>query len=99
GPARSALLPSTSPFRSRTVGDGVARSRLVALLDEVPGLERVTENSSGVVWRVSTAEVTPARAALIGADGVATPVPAEVVGVDEQDRKSTRLNSSHVKIS
>src|SRR5690606_40135684 len=27
------------------------------------------------------------------------PVPAHVIGVEIQDRKSTRLNSSHVKIS
>lgn len=78
------VVPPVDSDVTRTVGDEVARSRLVALLDEVPGLERVTENSSGVVWRVSTAEVTPARAALIGADGVATPVPAEVVGVDAE---------------
>ncbi len=34
--------------------DATARGRLIAQLDTVPGLERVTENSSGVIWRVST---------------------------------------------
>ncbi|MBK5250435.1 MAG: hypothetical protein JJE50_13565, partial [Actinomycetales bacterium] len=44
------------PVDSRVTGvheaDEAARSRLVALLDSVLGLERVTQNDSGVIWRV-----------------------------------------------
>jgi hypothetical protein len=78
------LVPPTDSAIMGGNGDDVARSRLISLLDGVPGLERVTENSSGVVWRVSTERAVPARAVLISSDGVSTPVPAGVVDVDTE---------------
>jgi hypothetical protein len=45
------------PIASGTVPD---RAALVARLDSTPGLERITESSSGVVWRISpTADAAP----------------------------------------
>ncbi|WP_156252414.1 glycosyltransferase [Pseudactinotalea terrae] len=72
-PLDSAVTGSTS--------DDVGRDRLIALLDSVRGLERVTENDSGVVWRVSTEETAVGRVLLVAADGTTTRVPADVVGV------------------
>lgn len=44
------------PADSRATGvsrpDDAARTRLIAQLDSVLGLDRVTENASGVIWRV-----------------------------------------------
>ncbi|ACQ79467.1 glycosyl transferase domain-containing protein [Beutenbergia cavernae DSM 12333] len=52
--------------------DTTARARLVASLDATAGLERVTENASGVVWRVA-ADVGSSRARIVtpGDDGAA----------------------------
>ncbi|MFV0252354.1 MAG: glycosyltransferase [Beutenbergiaceae bacterium] len=66
------------------VGDDLARARLVAVLDGVLGLERVTENESGVVWRVDTEAVTVARVIQLGADGQREPVSAQAVAVGTQ---------------
>lgn len=43
-------------------GSGAARDRLVARLDATAGLERVTENETGVVWRVALADGPQAAA-------------------------------------
>ncbi|WP_454778323.1 glycosyltransferase [Georgenia muralis] len=54
---------------------GAERTALVARLDATAGLERVTENAAGVVWRVSTdaarsgAAESVARARVVDADG------------------------------
>lgn len=52
-------------------GSGDARDRLVARLDATSALERVTENSTGVVWRVvpERSDVPVARARVHDADG------------------------------
>jgi hypothetical protein len=57
-------------------GSGDARDRLVARLDATAGLERVTENSTGVVWRVAPEEtgLPVARARVVDADGRALEV-------------------------
>ncbi len=62
-------------------GDETARDRLIGLLDSVRGLERVTENDSGVVWRVSTEEGASARVVTVDANGATVVVPSEVVDV------------------
>nr|WP_297424742.1 glycosyltransferase [uncultured Actinotalea sp.] len=48
-----------------------ARAALVAQLDATPGLERVTETASGVIWRVAVADggTTTAWARAVGAGG------------------------------
>lgn len=65
-----------------------ARDQLVARLDATAGLERVTENSSGIIWRVSVAADAPgaavstARVRIIEADGtVSSSLPSEPVEV------------------
>ena len=63
-----------------------ARTELVARLDATPGLARVTENPSGVIWRVATdgrdsAAQAIARLTLVDHEGtVLGPVPADPVG-------------------
>jgi len=42
--------------------DAGPRTQLVGRLDSTAGLERITENSSGVIWRVQTATVAGAAA-------------------------------------
>lgn len=56
-----------------------ARTELVARLDATPGLERVTETGSGIIWRVAAGELgtTAAWARLAGEDGDVVPVPSE----------------------
>jgi hypothetical protein len=75
------IVPPLDSVITGSTTDDVARARLIALLDSVRGLERVTENASGVVWRVSTEEASVARVALVAADGTTTPVAAGVVDV------------------
>lgn len=75
------VVPGADSVVAPSGGDETGRDRLVALLDGTRGLERVTENEAGVVWRVSTEEATAARVVLTGADGVVTTVSAQVVGV------------------
>lgn len=69
------------------------RAALVARLDSTPGLERITENSSGVVWRISPAAgaapvVTSWARTVVPAAGSAAEqdvaVPATSSGVDTQ---------------
>ncbi len=69
------------------------RAALVARLDSTPGLERITENSSGVVWRISpVADAAPvvtswARTVVPAAGSTAeqdVAVPATASGVDTQ---------------
>ncbi len=52
-------------------GSGDARDRLVARIDSTAGIERVTENETGTVWRVSPAEGAGliARVRVVGPDG------------------------------
>jgi len=57
------LLPATTEADQ-------ARAELVARLDMVPGLERMTEGQAGVVWRVAPDGVDPAYARVESADGV-----------------------------
>src|SRR5204862_2149503 len=83
-PPSSTLFPYTTLFRShRAVG---VRQRVPLGADQVDG---------GLLGLAVPLVGHVDRADLRGADG-----PLEVVvGVDRLDRKSTRLNSSHVEIS
>lgn len=42
--------------------ESTARSELVGLLDATAGLERITENAAGVIWRVQATAVDPGTA-------------------------------------
>ncbi len=48
--------PEDSTVIGAAAVDTSARSAIIAELDAVPGLDRVTENSAGVIWRVSLGE-------------------------------------------
>lgn len=66
-------------------GGGGARERLVARLDATGGLERVTENQTGTVWRVAPPEGSAliARARVVSADGTVTAVvPTDGVSIE-----------------
>lgn len=72
--AGSATAADATPDAAR------ARAALVAQLDATPGLERVTETASGVIWRVAVADrgTTTAWARLQGeAGGDPVVVPAD----------------------
>ncbi|GAA4434158.1 hypothetical protein GCM10023169_41420 [Georgenia halophila] len=78
-PERSFVAPGTEPTTAE-------RGALIERLDNTAGLERVTENESGAIWRVSTAGVdsadSVARARVVGGDGdVLRYLPAGVVGM------------------
>ncbi len=66
------VVPATSDV-TRAPLDTAARGRLIPLLDSVAGLDRVTENTSGVIWRVrASQEATDAdiaRAQILDGDG------------------------------
>ena len=49
-PGEDSAVTGTAPV------DTAARAAIIAELDAVPGLDRVTENSAGILWRVSLGE-------------------------------------------
>ncbi|RMI03678.1 glycosyltransferase family 2 protein, partial [Cellulomonas triticagri] len=65
------LVPPVPVAQGDDVAQGQARSALVGRLDSTPGLERITEGDTGVIWRVQ-----PAGAA--SGDDDAEPVTAVV---------------------
>src|SRR2546430_7364754 len=83
-PPRSTLFPYTTLFRSRVVVAYV-RSRI--------GVGEAAGIAVGKGTRVE--ERVPVRGAL----HANTTAPDESAGIGEEDRKSTRLNSSHSQIS
>src|SRR5690606_42012977 len=97
--ARSCLLPYTTLFRSRAAGvEGAELERvqdhvLVAALATVAGLDAVADHP-----RHEFLLLRPLRLR-VDAAGQPEHVLTHGRGVEGRDRKSTRLNSSHVKIS
>src|SRR5699024_3635139 len=76
------LVPPVTDAEAATT-----RQDLVARLDSTAGLERVTENASGVIWRTSQstgaagAAQSVARARVVSAEGeVLSSLPARPVG-------------------
>src|SRR5690606_41879718 len=92
-PPRATLFPYTTLFRSG--GYGGNTQILEAYSDPNAGAMMVR----GVPWATGDG-VTMAQAAGAGLKGMGGLGALHVAAVDElEDRKSTRLNSSHVKIS
>src|SRR5256885_9074663 len=85
-PPSSTLFPYTTLFRSELVEQPDAPAFLVEVDDHAPPLAR--HHLHGAV------KLRPAVAALRAED-----VPGETLRVHPEDRKSTRLNSSHLVIS
>src|SRR5690606_39958594 len=87
-PRISPLFPYTTLFRSREAKEGV----VIAKVSE--------DQKRGIVIRLSceTDFVAKNEDFIAFADGIAT-VALENMPASKEDRKSTRLNSSHVKIS
>src|SRR3712207_8623763 len=90
-PPRSTLFPYTTLFRSL---DRRAAARLV--LDAGPGGLDLASEEAADLGRLA-ADAQPA--APVRPDLDQARLPARVVGRFGQDRKSTRLNSSHANIS
>src|SRR5437870_9294478 len=88
-PPRSTLFPYTTLFRSG--GDRHVRGEHVPQLDDLPGLDELRRAHDGGRLHVVGGAALVAGAPLRGA-----PL---VIGGRPPDRKSTRLNSSHVAIS
>src|SRR5204862_6845504 len=83
-PPRSTLFPYTTLFRSRNRKVGPVRSTPIALF----------RRDRGEIWRGGLPEVDP-TALPLSSTGKAL----LAAGLERGDRKSTRLNSSHVEIS
>src|SRR3989442_9809781 len=83
-PPRSTLFPYTTLFRSLPVADRLTRAHdMNRAIDAVHDRDAVSQ-----------------PAGVLDLDGdVEQPVPIEVPEFIDRDRKSTRLNSSHVRIS
>ncbi|OLT55436.1 hypothetical protein [Cellulosimicrobium sp. CUA-896] len=64
------LVPASTP-------EGQPRAELVARLDMVPGLERMTEGRSGLTWRVAPDGDVPAYARVETPGGPAVPLDAD----------------------
>src|SRR5690606_39928522 len=93
GALRSPLFPYTTLFRSgahRLEHHGKARLAVGAVLATLDVRVIEADEERRVVLAMHVRGV-PRDGAAVG--------PAAVLGVEGQDRKSTRLNSSHVKIS
>src|SRR5690349_22594848 len=89
-PPRSTLFPYTTLFRSSTLFGGV-----VELLDGI--------TAAGMAWGIVTnkpARFTDPLLPQIGLSHAACVISGDTTAYAKpQDRKSTRLNSSHVEIS
>ena len=48
--------PEQTAMTGTAAVDGSGRAAIISELDAVPGLDRVTENSAGVIWRLSLGE-------------------------------------------
>ncbi|TDE96126.1 glycosyltransferase family 2 protein [Occultella glacieicola] len=83
------VVPSAEANASGVLADPTERGRLVALLDSVLGLDRVTENDSGVIWRVNLGEgstdTSVGRAQVVDDAGTA-PVTVPSSGVTAEGR-------------
>src|SRR5690606_41429230 len=93
GPQCPSLLPYPTLFRPFV--DGKYRSRRPPPRDDV----RVAISTRAVAAAVASGKVRPV---VVATAPTATPPPAAATGLTTRellDRKSTRLNSSHVKIS
>ncbi|HLS24696.1 MAG TPA: glycosyltransferase [Beutenbergiaceae bacterium] len=64
--------PADTTATGVAVTDEAARTRLIAQLDAVLGLERVTENPAGVIWRVNPGSTEDALARVQVRDGDGT---------------------------
>src|SRR5690606_42080626 len=90
-PVRSTLLPYTTLFRSFRPSEGRYK---IYIIDEVHMLSGSAFNAL-----LKTLEEPPPFARFILATTEPHKIPATVLSRCQRDRKSTRLNSSHVKIS
>src|SRR5690606_41201762 len=97
GPAGSAPFPYTTLFRS---GAGVdERGRVLHRLHEV-GHDGLVEDDGHGPLGVEVARAHHAAIVVVADDDLAeAPLEVRPRGGQGEDRKSTRLNSSHVKIS
>src|SRR5690606_41337319 len=95
-PPTSPLFPYTTLFRSKKI-DVTRITRFLALrpLNLVAAHERIVDALDNLGHRIDRIERL-VRVHFTGQIGVAGHLPARQV---DGDRKSTRLNSSHVKIS
>src|SRR3712207_9272143 len=95
-PPRSTLFPYTTLFRSEgdRAGTLMAASTAVGL-----GVPLLIEPADGRAADVLTGEVARLGATTSLAVGEATGGGQDVLHVGAEDRKSTRLNSSHANIS
>src|SRR5690349_23936165 len=90
-PPRSTLFPYTTLFRSeRLHRDEQAASLYELLLDQAKGERRVWQPLLALYRR--SGKEAAIEACIVKVEG-------DVKSRDDRDRKSTRLNSSHVEIS
>lgn len=75
--ARLARLGVGAVLLPASVPDDRVRAELVARLDMVPGLERMTEGKAGLTWRVAGDGVEPAYARIETPDGQAQALDAD----------------------
>src|SRR3712207_8638181 len=89
-PPRSTLFPYTTLFRSRRRDEGgsVLRESYREELDDINACLVEMSNSVGSAMSTATTALLDADVAL-----------ADLVIAGDEDRKSTRLNSSHANIS
>src|SRR3712207_9028407 len=95
-PPRSTLFPYTTLFRSRGYA---AQAEELATTRERNRLARDIHDGLGHHLTVVQMQVQAARAVLASDPGRADDVLAKAQAQASEDRKSTRLNSSHANIS
>src|SRR5256885_15832160 len=95
-PPRSTLFPYTTLFRSRRGGAPDLRSRMAASLHPRRGARRDRALVEGALSSVASVTRNAAANAL---ERIITAVLTLVIVPVQVDRKSTRLNSSHLVIS
>src|SRR5690606_40891306 len=92
-PSRSTVFPYTTLFRSKTEGIDLSKDRAV--------LQRLTDAAEKAKIELSGVASTNINLPFltVGPDGEPKHLDIDLTRAQFQDRKSTRLNSSHVKIS
>src|SRR5690606_41997939 len=94
-PPTSPLFPCTTLFRSGTLGAGMVLGREGPTVQLGGNVGRMV----GDLFRMRSAEARHTLLATGAAAGLSAAFNAPLAGILFIDRKSTRLNSSHVKIS
>src|SRR5256885_17254216 len=95
-PPRSTLFPYTTLFRSRIADPAMGRVQFTLSVTDPVAFTRSTSISAGAAIPIA---IAVGRVAHVAGSNEPSVVMLGCRGTEDADRKSTRLNSSHLVIS